>query len=783
MPVPEPTFWSDLLRRTLACYDEELLRQVVARLVRPRNQWPVEDLIERSLATADNPAVLDRRLQDLEPAGRQALALIGHSRQPCWSLGNLVEALFALGHSDGLRPIFTLLESGLLYPYLPACSGGPLRPAELPAAGRAPLTNPGDGRLGRLRTFEQWLGQAGTTGLYVFTLPLIASRVIGEDLGLPDLQADEEPTPKEEATGSLSGPSFGLPPSSMVHEADGLEWLLRLGVLWQQVAQAPLRRTQQGGFFKRDFERLAQDPLLNGPPADQLVEVPDPGLLAVVLAELEGIVQAEEGELRVGTLPASWEQGLAPALESLWADLPRLQTWNPLDGWRGGETLTGNPFPSACLLACLLLARLPQEAWARSADLEEWLVEHHPYWAGVPTLTPPIDEAETTEEQELVEQPTRLSAPRRPAKPWVGTFLLGLAYQLRVVQAKRDPAGDGWLVRLSPAGRWLLGLGEQPSLDAGYGQTLLVQPNLEIIAYRQGLTAGLIARLTQFASWKGLGAACTLQLEPETVYRALEAGQTFDSIRLTLEQHATRALPPAVLDSLRTWSDKRDRITVYPSATLLEFPSAEDLNEALARGLAAVRLADTLAVAASEEGIDFRHFRLTGTRDYALPPEKCVTVEPDGVTLTVDQARSDLLLETELPRFAEPLGGPSANGRRQYRLTPASLAGARAAGLGLTGLEVWFAQRTGAPLPPAVRLLLTGSQAPPPRLERHLVLHVASAELADGLLQWPQTHDLLAGRLGPTALIVPEDRVETLRQRLSETGIALEAGPDKGDRP
>ncbi len=248
---------------------------------------------------------------------------------------------------------------------------------------------------------------------------------------------------------------------------------------------------------------------------------------------------------------------------------------------------------------------------------------------------------------------------------------------------------------------------------------------MQILAYRQGLTSSLITRLTQFAAWENLGAACTLQLQPETVYRALEAGQTFDSIRLTLEQHGTRAIPPAVLDSLRTWSNKRDRITVYPSATLLEFASAEDLNEALARGLPAVRLADRLAVAASEEGIEFRHFRLTGTRDYALPPEKCVNVEADGVTLSVDLARSDLMLETEVPRFAELLGASSANGRRQYRLTPASLSAGRSVGMTLTALETWFHQRVGQPLPAAARLLMTAGQGTAPHLRRHLVLHVA----------------------------------------------------------
>jgi hypothetical protein len=329
------------------------------------------------------------------------------------------------------------------------------------------------------------------------------------------------------------------------------------------------------------------------------------------------------------------------------------------------------------------------------------------------------------------------------------------------------------VVRLSPTGRWLLGLAEAPPAPAVFPQTLLVQPNLEVIAYRQGLTPALVARLTRFAAWKSLGAACTLQLEPESVYRALEAGETYDSIRQALEQHGTRALPPAVLDSLRTWSNKRDRITVYPSATLLEFAGAADLDEALARGLPGVRVADNLAVVASEAAIDFRHFRLTGTRDYALPPERCVSVEPDGVTLTVDLARSDLLLETELPRFAEALDRPGPDGRRQYRLTPASLAAAREAGLTEAALDAWCQQRAGQPLPPAARLLMTAGEAEPPRLQRHLVLHVADPELAEGLLQWPETRGLIEARLGPTALAVAEDKVELLRQRLRDAGISL----------
>src|SRR5439155_13608081 len=131
----------------------------------------------------------------------------------------------------------------------------------------------------------------------------------------------------------------------------------------------------------------------------------------------------------------------------------------------------------------------------------------------------------------------------------------------------------------------------------------------------------------------------------------------------------------------------------YTGAALFEFASPVELTEALARGLPAVRLTDRLAVVANEKDIDYRHFRLTGTRDYLLPPERCVDVEADGVTLNIDLTRSDLLLESEVQRFAElsPKSGP--HGRRLYAVTPASAARARQQGVSHAHLEQWFERR------------------------------------------------------------------------------------------
>lgn len=709
--MTDSTDWLDRLRRTLACFDEGLLRPVATRLCRPRNQWPAEELIDRCLTAVQNPAVLDRRLLDLAMGSRRLLALIALSGQPSWAVGNLVELAMALGEEDGLQPVRDLLEAGLAYPEL-----------------SLPSDESNSRSSFRLKSLDSWLTQGNTGALRLFAVPLVLERALDGELTWPE------------------GPkTVSLPSKAAFREADGLDWPLRLAAIWQQVLALPLRRIQSGDFFKRDLDRLRSHPLLTSLPADHLTEVQDPGLLAVALGLTHGLLREEDGEIRAASFSPAWEKGLAGLLKALWAAFPLVSGWNAANGWQPGATL-GNPYPSANLLGLLILRNLPEDAWISPEAIDHWVVDHHPYWT-----------------------PTGKKGPRPTAG--VATFLLGIAHPLRVLQATQGP--DGWLVRLSSMGRWLLGKADKPPEFPVFPQTLLVQPNLEILAYRQGLTPGLIARLTRLAAWKTLGSACTLQLEPETVYRALEAGETFESIVQALEQHGIKALPVPVIESLRTWANKRERISVWPGAALFEFSSPADLNEALARGLTAVRLTDRLAAVANEGLIEYKHFRLLGTRDYGLPPEPCVEVEADGVTLGVDAARADLLLETELLRFTEPLLMTGSNGRRRYRLTPATLEAGRQQGLNSAGLDSWFRQRTGGPLSPAGRLLLTAGESPPVNLERMLVLQVSEPEIADGLQQWPGSRELIQGRLGPNALLVAEENAPHLEECLKKLGMDL----------
>src|SRR5262249_32689542 len=185
-------------------------------------------------------------------------------------LGNLLEISTALGHSEGMEAILALVEAGLLFPDPFGSTNFELH--SLPRFSAS------------LHSFQQWLACAGATGYTVFAPPLVLSRALGEELGIPECSAVDVGT-------------------SAIHEADGLECPQRLAVVWQQLNAGSLRRTQQGDFFKRDLDRLRSDPMLNASPADNLGEIRDLALLAVALAQALGIVVPEDGELAAGKLP------------------------------------------------------------------------------------------------------------------------------------------------------------------------------------------------------------------------------------------------------------------------------------------------------------------------------------------------------------------------------------------------------------------------------------------------------------------------------------------------
>jgi hypothetical protein len=182
-----------------------------------------------------------------------------------------------------------------------------------------------------------------------------------------------------------------------------------------------------------------------------------------------------------------------------------------------------------------------------------------------------------------------------------------------------------------------------------------------------------------------------------------------------------------------------------------------------------------------EEAIPFHRFRQTGARDYRRPAEACVEIESDGITLSLDLGRSDLLVDAELVRLADELPpenphGALAAARRRFIISPASLARASESGLTQPLLADWFQRRAAAPIPPAVKLLLHAANAKSTAFgtARPLVLYAPTADLLDGLAQHPATRSYLGDRLGPSAVIIPDEYLDALQRALATLGLSLE---------
>lgn len=716
------------MRGALSRYSDALLRGVADRWLRLRSKKSAADLIDLLEEVPGNAALIDKRLRDLAEPSRQLLALLSRSRQCTWRLGALLELLSMLlpeeAVADGMKAVFELLANGFFF---------------VPPATEQP----------KLRSFEEWLERGQASRFTLFTHPQFVRRAAGLVENLPALPA-----------------SLHRATEAPAAECDGLEVPLRLGLLWQLAREQPLRLTQQGDFFKRDADRLLL-PALAGPWEGERVPLPNLGTALASVGLALGCLVAEENELVAGKLTFPAETGSAGSwLERVLALLPTIDAWNAWDGWRGLKA-ESSPFGTVAVFSLHLLAELPESAWVEPADLAEWIGQRHCFWTG---LRLPAEPPEVVADGEA-DQPARQARGTARLIEGMVRFLAGWAFQLRLTQVARE--ADRTLVRLTPLARVLL-QGASPAPQPEIPKTLLVQPNLEILAFRQGLTPGLIAELSQFADWKTVGAACTLEITPASVYRGLETGGTHDSILLLLQRHGTKELPDSVQQALRTWAAKRDRITVYSQAALLEFASADELRQALARGLAGEAISDRLLLVPNEENLELQHFRLLAARDYSLPPGQCVLVEEDGVSLSVDLPKADLLLDAEIERFAERVAANGMPQEKVYRVTPASLQRGISLGLSPRLLEEWFQQRTGQPMPPAVRLFLPGTGPGALAVQERWVLVLPSEEAADGLWQWPATRRCLQERLGPRVVAVAAEAAAQLQAELARLPWSLE---------
>jgi hypothetical protein len=155
-------------------------------------------------------------------------------------------------------------------------------------------------------------------------------------------------------------------------------------------------------------------------------------------------------------------------------------------------------------------------------------------------------------------------------------------------------------------------------------------------------------------------------------------------------------------------------------------------------------------------------------------------LEPEAEPLTLRRDFSVLVPTAmryerfQLARVADWVASPDLEGTLYtYRLTPTSLERARQQGISVARVLEFLGQVTGAPVPRSVEAALTrwdarGAEA---KLERVIVLRLASEELMDQATSVPTTRRLIRERIGPQAALVRERDWPRLVAALGEMGL------------
>lgn len=688
---------------------------------------------------------VERLLAELDKGPRLALTLFALTETTSWPLLGLAHALACLG-VDPSASLRRLGELGLVA-------------FEFPAG--EPVTDP-------VKALVD--GKAGGVNVLVHPSAPGAARTMQPDSGLPAIEATVR----------------------QIREADGLEAILRLGAVWQRVDEAPLRRTQQGTLYKRDRDRLEDDPVFAGTIADVIEPLPDMVALWLTLARRVGLLIDEADSDRIVAAPTDfWAENAIHLPQMIATRWLALRNWHEQGGIQqdGLDVELAISYVRPAIL--LWLSTSPGDAWVALDDLAVHLRNQTPDWdrltfqVEIPVKAPPRPKGTRGRKEDS-------NGEEVAGTGLLEAVLLGAAYQFGLIRTAEEVPSGRRVVQLSPLGRYILALGPPPAPRPAFDHFLFVQPNFEMIAYRQGLTPHSIGQFSRFARWSQVGAALELKLTPDSVYRGLEGGMEPKQMLDLLAKHSPRPLPAGVSEALRTWAGRRERVTYYPSATLIEFASKAELDAAIAQWpdstkVPPVAISDRLLLVEDESSIPFQRFRLAGSRDYRRAPEACLEVEPDGVTLSLDLGRSDLLVDAELVRFSDEqeLGtshGTPGNPRRRFLVSAESLARASENGLTPSLLSNWYLRRTGGEIPPAVRLLLFAAdpRVAPLSTSRPLVLHVPTPAVLDGLVQHPGTRDYLGERLGPTSVVLPDETLPSFRRVLESLGLTLgdPSGPE-----
>ncbi|MDX9973569.1 MAG: helicase-associated domain-containing protein, partial [FCB group bacterium] len=348
------------------------------------------------------------------------------------------------------------------------------------------------------------------------------------------------------------------------------------------------------------------------------------------------------------------------------------------------------------------------------------------------------------------------------------TWMVGTLFaELGIVQASED-AG---VFRVTPSGRYALGVGPAPEAPANQGQdALLVQADFEVIAFLDRCPAGLRRKLDTFCDRKRGGPVSTYVLTQDSMYRGVRTGVSAAEFMRLIERCASKGIPSNVRQQFLTWERKLETVTILSSCNLIECRNAED---------AAALAADTPKARVIGE----RYVLVNGT-----VPEVPVRIEYNGarkpcleqaagLKLRVPWAKCDLFA----PRLIEGLGEISTEDGDLVLTLSRGKSKRTDWDPVLEKLESY----TGTPLAARYRATLHAwnGEVEPAVSRAATLVRFGDPESCQAALEIPELAQHLEGALGRFVVVVKQGELTTFKKKLKEYGISMAAGDVIVDGP
>jgi hypothetical protein len=460
----------------------------------------------------------------------------------------------------------------------------------------------------------------------------------------------------------------------------------------------------------------------------------------------------------------------------------------PEGGYVYGEHELLGPSKFTTLRAALLLglSALPEaQGWYRVEDLSDALYERigpvfslgyrRSFYA--PYNTPSSEVAALRAAWKTKQHTTW----RRCEQTWIAHAIAGPLFHLGLVELAYAPGKHTGLpnvFRLTEAGCAATGGAFRPEVRATPAPAQaepcwVVQPNFDVILYLESANPAQLSFLERVAERRQVSdVTAVYRLTREATYRALESGIAAEGLIQTLRDASRHPLPEGVVRTLADWAARRERLSIYLNARVLEFASAAARDAALDGGQVKGMTVGERYVLVSTL---MRGFQPGATIVYEPELPTCLSVSEAG-EIAIDPARHDLLIAGELAAYGEPV----PTDEHRWRITRASVR--KAVEHGWTAQEILsrLAGRTPHPLPRilacAVRAWSGGHTAPGPLAVPTVpILQVTDREVAEAISGSALLQPYLLSRLGGHAFLIKPDRTADLVVKLHELGFAVGA--------